>query len=74
MWLEISHDPTCDDYFASVTVNTGRDRMTRRLDSAEGRLLVANSKLVGYVEGNSTGRAQRPRFADSLQSVAAAGL
>jgi hypothetical protein len=65
MWLEISHDPTRDDYFASVTVNMGRDRVTRRLDSAEGRMLVANSTLVGYVEGNSTGRTSARNVHDS---------
>jgi hypothetical protein len=65
MWLEISHDPARDDYFASVTSNPGRDRATLRLDSAEGRTLIAGSTLVGFVEGNSTGRTSARNVHDS---------
>jgi len=52
LWLEVSHDPGKDEYFGSVTPTGGP---TRRLDSAEGRALVAGSTLLGFVEGNSVG-------------------
>ncbi len=65
LWLEISHDPAADAYFASVTVAAGNAK-THHLDSDEGRALVAGSTLLGFVEGNSVGRisarnAQDPR-------------
>lgn len=55
LWLEISHDPGNDDYHASVTARAGTPQ-TLRLDSTAGRALLAQSKLLGFVEGNSTGR------------------
>jgi hypothetical protein len=56
VWLEVSHDAAADDYFASATVRDGDVVRTVRLDSAEGRSLLKNSTLEGFVEGNSTGR------------------
>lgn len=50
LWLEISHNPGRDEYFASVTADK-----THPLDSSEGRALVEGSTLLGFVEGNSTG-------------------
>jgi hypothetical protein len=55
-WLEISHDAARDDYFASLTTRVSGSVQTVRLDSAEGRGLLAGSELLGFVEGNSTGR------------------
>lgn len=56
LWLEISHSGRADEYFASVTVAEGRDTRTAPIDSAEGRLLLRGSKLLGFVEGTSRGR------------------
>jgi hypothetical protein len=56
LWLEISHDPVHDEYYGSVTKREGKEIKTYRLDSAEGRLAVAGSVLLGFVEGNSKGR------------------
>jgi hypothetical protein len=55
-WLEISHDRSRDEYFASATVRSKKGPDTLSLDSADGRALLAESKLLGFVEGNSTGR------------------
>jgi hypothetical protein len=55
LWLEISHDPADDHYFASVTARNGRAE-TVKLDSSAGRALLEGSKLLGFVEGNSKGR------------------
>jgi hypothetical protein len=55
-WLEISHDRSRDEYFASVTVRGKKGSDALPLDSADGRALLADSKLLGFVEGNSTGR------------------
>lgn len=65
LWLEISHQGVRDEYFASVT---GRDTTgvhTKMLDSAEGRSLIDSAALVGFVEGNSTGRTSARRVHDS---------
>jgi hypothetical protein len=56
LWLEVSHDPARDEYYASVTAQTAAGPATFRLDSAEGRSLVAGAALAGFVEGNSVGR------------------
>lgn len=56
MWLEISHDAAADEYYASASVRTNTAVETVRLDSADGRSLLAQSTLLGFVEGNSTGR------------------
>ena len=52
-WLEISHDPARDEYFASVTAARNGQAETKRLDAARG--LLDGSTLLGFVEGNSTG-------------------
>ena len=52
LWLEVSHDPAKDEYYASVTP---AGAPTVRLDSAEGRALLNGSTLLGFVEGNSVG-------------------
>jgi hypothetical protein len=64
VWLEISHDGSSDRYFASATVKQGSKAVTIRLDSAEGRALVAASTLVGFVEGTSLGRTSARAVAD----------
>jgi hypothetical protein len=56
LWLEISHDPARDEYFASATVRESTGVHTVALDSAEGRALLEGSAVLGFVEGNSTGR------------------
>jgi hypothetical protein len=56
MWLEISHDPRTDEYYGSASLRVDSRVVTERLDSAEGRGLLDNSTLLGFVEGNSTGR------------------
>jgi len=65
MWLEISHDPTHDEYFASLTIRESTGIQTVAVDSAEGRFLLNNSRLLGFVEGNSTGRISARRVYDS---------
>lgn len=56
LWLEISHDPAADSYFVSVTARIGPGAVTLRIDSPEGRDLLAGARLLGFLEGNSTGR------------------
>lgn len=56
LWLELSHDPEPDEYFASVTADTGGQAGTHRVASAEGMALLRGSTLLGFVEGNSVGR------------------
>jgi len=56
VWLEISHDPLRDEYYSSASVRRGSTADTLRLDSAEARTLLDGSTLLGFVEGNSTGR------------------
>jgi hypothetical protein len=56
LWLEISHDPASDEYYASVTVERSGAPETLGLDSTEGRALLQDSSLLGFIEGNSTGR------------------
>jgi hypothetical protein len=63
-WLQISHDDRADRYFASVTVNT----RTVPTDSAEGRILLRQSRLLGFVEGTSKGRTSA-RFANDPPSL-----
>lgn len=55
-WLQISHDGPVDLYYASVTVLEGSNTRTVPIDSAEGRLLLAGSRVAGFVEGTSVGR------------------
>lgn len=65
LWLEISHDDGADDYYASVTESAVAGAATHRLDSAEGRRVLAGSELLGFVEGNSVGRISARSARDS---------
>jgi hypothetical protein len=65
MWLEMSHSPARDEYFASLTIRESTSIRTIALDSAEGRFLLNNSTLLGFVEGNSTGRTSARGVYDS---------
>ncbi|HJZ89834.1 MAG TPA: hypothetical protein VKE40_03105 [Gemmataceae bacterium] len=56
LWLEVSHHPLRDEYYASVTVRDAAGPRILPLDSAEGRVLVDGSTLLGFVEGSSIGR------------------
>ena len=55
-WLQISHNNQVDRYLASVTVLDGGNVRTLPIDSAEGRILLRQSRLLGFVEGTSKGR------------------
>jgi hypothetical protein len=65
LWLEISYTPETDEYFGSVSVMGPRGCETSRLDSAQGRALLRSSTLLGFVEGNSTGRTSSHGVDDS---------
>src|SRR5262249_54511318 len=56
LWLEISHRPARDEYFASISWSCASGAQTVPIDSAEGLELLDGSELFGFVEGNSTGR------------------
>ncbi len=56
IWLELSHDPVHDEYYCSATYRGLSAIQTVRADSAEGRTLLVGSTLLGFIEGNSTGR------------------
>ncbi len=56
MWVEISYDLNSGLYYPSVTVERGTAPETLRLDAPEGRAVVAEATVLGFVEGNSTGR------------------
>ncbi|MGE5193942.1 MAG: hypothetical protein ACM3U2_15720 [Deltaproteobacteria bacterium] len=56
LWLEVSHSAARDEYYASVTYRSASGPVTLAIDSAEGRELLAGSTLLGFIEGNSTGR------------------
>jgi hypothetical protein len=64
LWLEISWEPTRDDYFAGVTAKTAAGVQTVPIASAEGRELLEDSKLLGFVEGTSVGRVSARRVWD----------
>lgn len=53
LWMEISHVSADDTYAATLT--SGSDRTTIALHSAEAQQLLANSALLGFVEGTSEG-------------------
>ena len=65
VWLEVSHDADRDVYFASATVREPTRVRTVPLESAEGRTLLDQSDLLGFVEGNSTGRTSARRTFDA---------
>jgi hypothetical protein len=54
--LEISHEGARDLYYASVSVRGPGGIEHYRLDTNNGRALIENSKLLGYIEGASRGR------------------
>lgn len=56
LWLEVSHLPAGDRYYASVTVKSGPTAKVHPIESAEAGALLAGSTLLGFVEGNSVGR------------------
>jgi hypothetical protein len=65
LWLEIVHSRHRDEYFAAVTVRESAGARTLALDSAEGRVLLDQSTLLGFVEGNSTGRTSARNVSDA---------
>jgi hypothetical protein len=65
LWLEISHRGVCDEYYASVTAAAKDGISIVALDSAAGRALVDGATLLGFVEGNSTGRTSARGVNDS---------
>lgn len=56
VFLELSHVPSSDTYLATVTVNSNGHPETWPITSAEGRRLLHNAEVLGFVEGNSLGR------------------
>jgi len=67
-WLQIAHNERTDLYFAGVTVLEGRNTRTVPIDSAEGLILLRESRLLGFVEGTSKGRTSA-RFANDPPSL-----
>ncbi|HEY7326218.1 MAG TPA: hypothetical protein VH592_01160 [Gemmataceae bacterium] len=65
VWLELSHDPVRDQYYCSATCRGLSGIQTVRADSAEGRILLAGSTLLGLIEGNSTGRTSARGVSDA---------
>ncbi len=65
LWLEVSHSATNDEYIATATVGDRGKTQTWSLNSAEGRGLLKNSILLGFVEGNSLGRTSSRGRCDS---------
>ncbi len=56
LWFEISYDERQEDYFASVSVQKESKFLTLKIDSAEGREILTQATILGFVEGNSQGR------------------
>lgn len=63
-WLQISHNGATDRYFASATVHEDKTTRVVPLDSAEGRVLLRDSKVLGFVEGTSVGRVSARNVSD----------
>lgn len=63
-WLQISHNGATDRYFASATVREDKTTRVVPLDSAEGRALLRDSKVLGFVEGTSVGRVSARNVSD----------
>jgi hypothetical protein len=63
-WLQVSHNGATDRYFASATVHEDKTTRVVPLDSAEGRALLRDSKLLGFVEGTSVGRVSARNVSD----------
>jgi hypothetical protein len=63
-WLQVSHNAATDRYFASATVREDKATRIVPLDSAEGRTLLTDSKLLGFVEGTSVGRVSARNVSD----------
>jgi hypothetical protein len=53
--LEISHEGDRDIYYASVSVKNPGGVEHYKMDTDQGRALLENSKLLGYIEGASKG-------------------
>ena len=66
MWVEISHVPAVDIYTATVTVECpSEDVTTFPLGSVEGRALLGDANLLGFVEGSSLGHISARSVKDS---------
>jgi hypothetical protein len=63
-WLQLSHNGATDRYFASATVHEDKTTCVVPLDSAEGRTLLRDSKVLGFVEGTSVGRVSARNVSD----------
>src|SRR5262249_6037728 len=63
-WLQVSHNSATDRYFASATVHEDKAARIVPLDSADGRILLDGSKLLGFVEGTSVGRVSARNMCD----------
>jgi hypothetical protein len=63
-WLQVSHNGATDRYFASATVHEDKTTRIVPLDSAEGRALLRDSKVLGFVEGTSVGRVSARNVSD----------
>jgi hypothetical protein len=55
LWLELSHASSSDSYFASVSVRSESGIQTYPVASEQGRPLVEDATLLGFVEGTSEG-------------------
>ncbi|HWY53321.1 MAG TPA: hypothetical protein VNZ03_02595 [Terriglobales bacterium] len=66
LWLEISHYPEPDEYYASVTREKSGRAETVPIDSEAGREALQGAVLLGYVEGNSTGHTSARNMQDPV--------
>ena len=56
LWLEISHQASADEYVATLTVDAGPHLATYPLSTPAAYGYLADSTLLGFVEGTSLGR------------------